>query len=105
MIAVVEIAGFQEMLEKGMKLRVPTLVQNEGESVTFDKVLFLSENGSDAVVGTPHIQGATVIAKVLNHGKSDKILVRKFKRRKRYFKTLRGHRQAYTEIEITGIGK
>ena len=103
MFAVVDIAGFQEMVTKGQKLRVPSLSAKKDDSVTFDKVLLISVDGTDAVIGKPHIAGATVVAKVLGHGRGDKIVVRKFKRRKRYHKTLRGHRQDYTEIEITGV--
>lgn len=105
MFAFVDIAGFQEKVEKGMKMHVPSLHAKDGETVTFDKVLLLSEDGKTATVGKPYIVGAKVEAKVLMHGLDDKIVVRKFKRRKRYHKTLRGHRQGYTEIEITGITK
>ncbi len=105
MFAICAIAGFQEKLEKGMKLRVPSLAGKEGDSVTFDKVLLLSEDGSDAVIGKPYVSGASVTAKILKHGQGDKIMVRKFKRRKRYHKTLRGHRQGFTEIEVTGVSK
>lgn len=105
MFAIVDIAGFQEKVEKGQKLRVPSLAAKKDETVTFDKVLLLSEDGATAVIGKPHVAGATVTAKVLGHGRGDKIVVRKFKRRKRYHKTLRGHRQDYTEIEIMTVGK
>lgn len=104
MFAIVDIAGFQEKAEKGMKMTVPTLDAKEGASVTFDKVLLLSD-GSDTTVGTPYVSGATVTVKVLAHGKGDKIRVTKFKRRKRFHKTYRGHRQGYTQIEVTGVGK
>lgn len=105
MFAIVDIAGFQEKVEMGMKLKVPTLEAKDGETVTFDKVLLVSEDGKTATVGKPYVAGATVKAKVLMHGRGDKILVTKFKRRKRYHKTLRGHRQDFTEIEIVGVGK
>ena len=105
MFAFVDIAGFQEKVEKGMKMHVPSLEAKDGETVTFDKVLLLSEDGKSAIVGKPYVAGAKVEAKVIMHGLDDKIVVRKFKRRKRYHKTLRGHRQGYTEIEITGITK
>ena len=105
MFAFVEIAGFQEKVEKGMKLKVPSLVAKAGDTVTFEKVLLVSSDGSDAVVGKPYVPGAKVQAKVLMHGQADKIVVRKFKRRKRYHKTLRGHRQGFTQIEITGVTK
>lgn len=105
MFAIVEIAGFQERAEKGMKLRVPRLEVKEGDPVTFEKVLLLSDDGSSATLGKPYVAGATVTAKVIFHGRGDKIVVRKFKRRKRYHKILRGHRQEFTDIEITGVGK
>ena len=105
MFAIALIAGFQEKVEKGMKLKVPSLEAKEGDTVTFEKVMLLSEDGNEAQLGKPYIAGATVEAKVLLHGRADKIVVRKFKRRKRYHKTLRGHRQGFTEIEITGISK
>ena len=105
MFAIVDIAGFQEKAEKGLKLRVPRLAVKEGEMVTFEKVLLLSDDGSSATVGKPYVSGASVKAKVLKHGLDDKIVVRKFKRRKRFHKTYRGHRQEYTEIEIASVGK
>ncbi len=105
MFAIVDIAGFQEKVEKGMKLKVPSLSAKDGDTVTFEKVLLVSEDGKTATVGKPYVSGAKVTAKVVMHGRGDKIIVSKFKRRKRYHKTLRGHRQDFTEIEIVGVGK
>jgi large subunit ribosomal protein L21 len=102
MFAIVDIAGFQEKAEKGMKLKVQKLDAEVGASLTFDKVMLLS-SGTDAVIGKPYIAGAAVTAKILSHFRGDKIVVRKFKRRKRYNKIIRGHRQNFTEIEITGV--
>ncbi len=104
MFAIVDIAGFQEKVEKGQKLRVQSLEAKEGDTVTFEKVMLLSDEGT-TTVGAPYVAGATVKAKVLAHGRGDKIVVRKFKRRKRFHKTYRGHRQDYTEIEIASVGK
>lgn len=103
MFAVVDIAGFQEKVSEGQKLRVPSLSEKEGGKVTFDKVLLIAKSDSDVNVGMPHVSGATVEAKVLSHGKDKKIRVFKMKRRKRYRRT-QGHRQDFTEIEITKIG-
>ncbi len=102
MFAVVAIAGFQEKVTEGMKLKVPTLSAEDGATVTFDQVLLLAKSASDVVVGKPYIAGASVQAKVLNHGKGDKIRVFKMRRRKRY-RRVKGHRQGFTEIEVTGI--
>ena len=104
MFAIVDIAGFQEKAEKGTKLKVQRLQANVGDSVTFDKVLLLS-SGTDATIGKPYVSGAKVTATILEHGQDDKIVVRKFKRRKRYNKIIRGHRQQYTKLEITGVTK
>lgn len=101
MFAIVDIAGFQEKVEKGMKLRVPLLPSEAGKNVTFEKVLLIAD-GSDVTVGAPLVSGASVEAKVLSHGKADKIRVQKFKRRKRY-RRVKGHRQDYTEVEVMKI--
>lgn len=102
MFAVVDIAGFQEKVSEGDKLRVPTLQAEEGNSVTFDKVLMLVKGDSDMKVGTPYVSGAAVEVKVMGHGKGDKIRVFAMKRRKRY-RRVYGHRQGYTDIEVTKI--
>lgn len=102
MFAVVDIAGFQEKVSEGDKLRVPSLKAEEGKSVTFDSVLLLAKSESDVRVGTPYVSGAAVEAKVLSHGVGDKIRVYKMHRRKRYRRT-HGHRQGFTEIEVTKI--
>jgi len=102
MFAIVNIAGSQERVEEGMTLRVPTLDAEQGATVTFDQVFLLATGPGDIAVGTPTVLGVSVAAKVLAHGRSPKILVRKMRRRKRTRKTI-GHRQGYTEIEVTKI--
>ncbi len=104
MFAIVDIAGFQEKVEKGTKLKVQRLAAKTGDSVTFDKVFLVSADGKTATVGKPHVAGAKVTATVIAHVLGDKIIVRKFKRRKRYNKIIRGHRQQYTEIEVVSVG-
>ena len=102
MFVIADIAGFQEKLEEGLKLFVPTLKGEEGKTISFDKVYLVANSDTDVKVGTPTVAGASVEAKILNHGKGDKIRVFKMKRRKRYRRTY-GHRQGYTEIEVTKI--
>ena len=87
--------------EKGRYMRVPLLEAEPGKKVTFDDVL-LASDGKTVVAGTPNVKGAQVSAKVLNHGRDDKIVVFKHKRRKNYRKK-NGHRQGFTEIEITSV--
>lgn len=104
MYAIVEISGTQEKVEKGMKLKVPLLKEEEGKTVTFPNVLMIVEGTDKITVGAPYIAGMSVEAKVLGTGKTDKIRVGKANRRKRYRRVI-GHRQDFTEIEITNVGK
>jgi len=100
MFVVFEAKGFQYLGSPGEKLKIPRLDTKIGEKVSFEKVL-LVKNG-DTKIGQPYIEGASIKAKVIEHGRYKKIIVFKFKRRNRYRKT-RGHRQTYTEIEIKDI--
>jgi large subunit ribosomal protein L21 len=102
MYAVVEIAGKQFKVTGSDRVRVPKLDAEIGKTVRFDKVLLLADDGT-VKVGTPTVEGAKVEAKVLAHGKDEKVIVFKKKRRKGY-RVKRGHRQGYTQIEITSIG-
>ena len=101
MFAVVEIAGFQEKVSKGDKLKVPTLDSEVEKSMIFDKVLMIVD-GDSITIGAPHLAGASVEVKVLEHGKGDKIRVVKAHRRKRY-RRVKGHRQGFTEVEVVSI--
>lgn len=101
MFAVVAIAGFQEKVAQGDKLKVPLLDTEAGKTVTFDQVLLLAE-GEKVTFGAPNVAGASVEAEVVSHGRDAKIRVFKFKRRKRYQRT-KGHRQDYSEVKITKI--
>jgi large subunit ribosomal protein L21 len=82
-------------------LRLPTLDAEPGDKVTFDEVL-LAEKDGDVRVGTPSLDGATVAAEIVGHGRGEKIIVYKMKRRKGYRKK-QGHRQGYTDIKIVEI--
>jgi len=101
MYAIVDIAGQQFKVEKERKMFVHRLEAQEGESITFDKVLLVETDG-DIKVGAPYVEGATVKAKVLTHLKGDKVIVFKKKRRKGYTKK-NGHRQHFTQIQIEEI--
>ncbi len=101
MYAIVEIAGQQFKVERGVKVYVHRLEANEGAKVEFDRVL-LVDNGGKIQVGTPSIDGAKVAATVLSHLKGDKVIVFKKKRRKGYQKS-NGHRQQLTQILVQGI--
>ena len=101
MYAVVVTGGKQYRVMQGEFLRVEKLDVEAGASVTFDQVLLLGD-GDAISVGAPTVAGATVSATVKSHGRGEKIRIVKFRRRKHHRKQM-GHRQHYTEIEITGI--
>jgi len=101
MYAVIETGGKQYRVAVGDKVKVEKLTAAEGESVNLDRVLMI-QDGSNVQVGTPTLE-SKVSAKVVEQGRGDKIRIFKMKRRKHYRKQA-GHRQDYTELEITGIG-
>lgn len=104
MIAVIKTGGKQYTIKEGDTIRVEKLDNvEEGKPVTFDEVLLVSkEDGSDTKVGTPTVKGATVEATVKKQGRAKKVLVQKFKAKVRYSRT-QGHRQPFTEVEISKI--
>ncbi|MBX2993142.1 MAG: 50S ribosomal protein L21 [Bacteroidetes bacterium] len=103
MYAVVDIAGKQFKVAPNDKLHVPTLKADKGATISFDKVLLLAGD-KEVSIGNPTVSGASVEATVLDHMKDDKVVVFKKKKRKGY-RVKRGHRQAYTQVQITKIGK
>ena len=101
MYALVEIKGKQYRAEKGSVLEVDLLQQQEGDKVEFDSVLML-RNDDGATFGSPFVSGAKVQAVVEDHYKDDKVVVFKYKKRKRYRRTA-GHRQRYSRIRVEDI--
>ena len=101
MYAVISTGGKQYRIEQGDVIRVEKLDGEEGASVDFDRVLMIGD-GEEVTVGTPYIEGSVVSGAIKNHGRGKKIQIVKFRRRKNYRKQM-GHRQAYTEVEITDI--
>jgi large subunit ribosomal protein L21 len=101
MYAVIKTGGKQYRVKEGSVLRIEKLDAAAGDKVEFDQVLLVGE-GSDVKVGAPLVAGSKVEATVQAQGRSRKIDVVKFKRRKNY-QRLHGHRQAFTEIRVTGI--
>jgi large subunit ribosomal protein L21 len=102
MFAIVEIAGHQYKVQKDQRLFVNRLQAEEGETISFDRVM-LTDNDGKIVVGAPVIEAIKVDAKIVQHLRADKVLVFKKKRRKGYQKK-NGHRQYISQIEITAIG-
>ena len=101
MIAVVEIAGKQYKVEGKQELYVNKLDKEAGDTVEFKNVMLIDNDGK-VKVGTPNVKGSSVSAKVMEHVKSDKVIVFKKKRRKGY-RVKNGHRQDYTKIQIETI--
>ncbi len=99
--AVIKTGGKQYRVMQGDVLRVELLTAEEGATISFDQVLLVG-TGESITVGAPIVEGATVSATIRKHGRADKIRIIKFRRRKHY-KRQQGHRQHFTEIEITGI--
>ncbi len=100
MLAIIKTGGKQYIVKPGDKIKIEKLDKKEGEEISFSDVLLVEKNDK-VEVGTPLVK-AEVSAKVLNHGKADKVIVFKYKPKKRESRKI-GHRQPYTEIEITGI--
>ena len=101
MYAVIESGGKQHRVEEGEVLQLEKLDAAAGDKVKFDKILLVGEGGS-VKIGNPYVEGSQVEAKVLKQGRGEKIKIIKFNRRK-HFKKQQGHRQSFTEVEITGI--
>lgn len=101
MYAVIQTGGKQYRVEPGQRIRVEKIEAEEGASVDLDNVLLVAD-GDDIKVGAPRLDGAKVTATVKAQGKAKKVTIIKFRRRKHSRKT-QGHRQRFTELEITGI--
>lgn len=101
MYAVIKSGGKQYRVVQGDTLRLETLGGSAGDAIEFDQVLMVGE-GADVKIGTPYIDGGRVTATIKSHGRGRKVEIVKFRRRKHHMKRM-GHRQNYTEVEITGI--
>ena len=101
MYAVIQTGGKQYRVSEGDTLKVEKLPVEEGATVELDKVMLVAD-GENVQVGTPYLEGGKVTATVKSQGRGKKVKIIKFKRRKHHMKR-QGHRQAYTELEVTGI--
>jgi large subunit ribosomal protein L21 len=101
MYAIMETGGLQFNVHEGDKVKIPKMDLEPGKKFTFDKILLIGGQ-EKPVIGTPYVEGAKIEAQVTEQGKSDKIIVFKFKRRTKY-RRKKGHRQAYTEVLIKKI--
>ncbi len=101
MYAVIKTGVKQYKVAAGDKLKVEKLAGDVGSKVVIDKVLLVAD-GDSVTIGAPLVAGAKVSATVVSHGRGDKVMIFKMRRRKHYRKT-QGHRQSYTEIQIDKI--
>ena len=101
MYAVIQSGGKQYRVKEGETLKVETLIAESGQLVEFDKVLLI-QSDAGVKVGNPFVAGGKVTATIKGHGRHKKVNIIKFRRRKHHMKR-QGHRQNYTEIQITGI--
>lgn len=101
MYAVIQTGGKQYRVAEGDTLRVELLSVEAGADIELDKVLMVAD-GDQVKVGTPYLADGKVAAKVVAHGRGEKVRIVKFRRRKHHLKRA-GHRQSYTELSVTGI--
>ena len=102
MYAIFEAKGKQFRAEQDATLRLPTLDAEPGDRVTFDHVLLAQRDDDQVIVGQPTLEGAAVATEVICHGRGDKIVVFKMKRRKGY-RRKQGHRQGFTDVRVVEI--
>lgn len=100
-LAVIKTGGKQYKVKVGQILKIEKLEKNEKAKVTFDTLLTAATDGQEVNIGKPSL-GKKVEGKIVEHGKSKKVTVVKYKNKTRYLRT-KGHRQPYTKVEITSI--
>jgi len=101
MYAVIKTGGKQYKVAAGEKIKVEQIAADVGQEITIDQVLAIGA-GADLTIGTPLVTGATVVATVVAQGKHDKVRIFKMRRRKHYQKR-QGHRQTFTELQISAV--
>ena len=101
MYAIVATGGKQYKVREGEVLRIEKIPGEVGSPVSFDQVLMVGD-GESISIGRPSLEGAAVTARIVEQGKANKLIVFKYKRRKRY-RRKQGHRQSYTAVKIDAI--
>ena len=101
MLAVIKTGGKQYIVSPGQKIKIEKIEKKEGSEVAFADVLLVEKN-KKVEIGMPRLKGIEVLAKILKHGKAKKVIAFKYKAKKRY-KVKKGHRQPFTEVEITKV--
>ncbi|MDP3963103.1 MAG: 50S ribosomal protein L21 [bacterium] len=101
-IAIIKTGGKQYIVSPGKKLKVEKLDKDAAANPVFEVLLVGNEDGTGVKIGSPAVSGANVGAKTLSQGRHKKIFMLKYKPKKRY-RLRKGHKQPYTEVEITNI--
>ena len=101
MLAIIKTGGKQYLVSPGQKIKIEKIAKKEGSEISFPEVLLLEKN-KKIEIGNPLIKGVKVIGKIVRHGKAKKVIIFKYKAKKRY-KIKKGHRQPFAEVEITKI--
>jgi len=101
MLAVIKTGGKQYLVSPGDKIKIEKLDKKEGQEVTFNEVLLMEKN-KKVEIGTPLLKEAKVTGKALKHGKNKKVIIFKYKAKKRY-QVKKGHRQPFTEVQVINI--
>ncbi len=101
MLAVIKTGGKQYLVTPGDKIKIEKIAKKEGSEISFNEVLLLEKN-KKIEIGNPLVKGAKVVGKIISQGKGKKVIIFKYKAKTRYKKKA-GHRQPYTEVEITKI--
>lgn len=101
--AVIQTGGKQYLVKESQSLKIEKIVGDKGDKMVFDKVLLIAnDDGTEAKVGKPYVEGAKVEAEILDQGRGDKVLIIKYKRKVRYHRR-KGHRQDFTKVKIVKI--
>ena len=104
MYAIFEDGSHQFRVREGDRIRVDRRDGKAGDELVFSKVLLITEQNGNPTIGTPAVDGARVVAKIINQFRAKKIIIQKFRRRKNV-RRRNGHRQPYTMVQITSVGQ
>ena len=102
MYAIIEEGSHQFRVREGDRVRVDRRDGKAGDELVFSKVLLITQQNGNPTIGTPAVDGARVVAKIINQFRAKKIIIQKFRRRKNV-RRRNGHRQPYTMVQITGV--
>ena len=104
MYAIIEDGSHQFRVREGDRIRIDRRDGKAGDELVFSKVLLITEQNGNPTIGTPAVDGARVVGKIINQFRAKKIIIQKFRRRKNV-RRRNGHRQPYTMVQITSVAQ